>query len=334
MKHSVLDNTVRTASAARLFSPCWRQLLLAIALCLCVTQAARGVLISTKSGEELRGFLIRQDDNQVILDEVRSDGTKARRRLERSEIALIVVTVSADDLATLQHDEPASYRDLAEELAVKRKDPDAHHAALRLYLIAAFLEPETLGRSSLLGMVSLARNPAEERRFRAMLFLLDPDADPAILKEPDRFRPSDREQIDIQNRLLAALRALRRGSKSEALRIAQRPEVKQHLQRYVDILEHHELVTACTPGTNRRKLTPLILQKVIKLELAILFPASSSPAASKVKSAGNSWSHLFKRTAPSPTLPLRLESLTEFDPRKSQFRNGAWIRPRNVNTAP
>ena len=334
MKHPVLDNTARTTAGVRLLSTCWLRVLLTIALCLCVTHAAQGVLISTKSGEEIRGFLIRQDDNQVILDEVRSDGTKARRRLERSEIALIVVTVSAADFATLQHDEPASYRDLAEELAVKRKDPDAHHAALRLYLIAAFLEPETLGRSSLLGMVSLARNPAEERRFRAMLFLLAPDADRAILKAPDRLRPSDREQIDIQNRLLAALRALRRGSKSEALRIAQRPEVKQHLQRYTDILEHHELVTACTPGTNRRKLTPLTLQKVIKLELAILFPVSPGPATFKVKSAGNSWSNLFKRTSPSPTLPLRLESLTEFDPRKSQFRNGAWIRPRNVNTAP
>ncbi|MEE3370476.1 MAG: hypothetical protein VX346_14145 [Planctomycetota bacterium] len=334
MKYSVSNNTIPTTSATRPSSTCWRQLLLAIGLCLCVTQGARGVLVSTKSGEEIRGFLIRQDDNQVIVDEIHADGTKARRRIDRTEIALIVVTVSAADLATLKHDEPTNYRDLAEELAVKRKDPDAHHAALRLYLIAAFLDPERLGRSSLLGMVSLARNPAEERRFRAMLFLLDPDADRALLKEPDRFRASDREQVEIQNRLLAALRALRRGSKSDALRIAQRPDVKQHLQRYEDILEHHELVTACTPGTNRRKLNPLILQKVIKLELAILFPTSPNPAVSKEKSTGKSWSHLFKRTSPGPTLPLRLESLTEFDPRKSLFRNGAWIRPRKANAAP
>ena len=334
MKNTVPNYTVRTISVTRRFSTCRLRLLLAIGLCLCATQGARGVLVSTKSGEEIRGFLIRQNDKEVIVDEVRADGTKARRRIDRTEIALVVVTVSAADLEILQHDQPANYRDLAEELAVKRKDPDAHHAALRLYLIAAFLDPERLGRSSLLGMVSLARNPAEERRFRAMLFLLDPDADRGLLKEPDRFRPSDREEINIQNRLLAALRALRRGSKSEALRISQHPDVKQHLKRYDDILEHHELVTACTPGTNRRKLTPVILQKVIKLELAILFPASPSPAASKEKSSDNSWSHLFKRTSPSPTLPLRLESLTEFDPRKSHFRNGAWIRPRKVNTAP
>ena len=334
MKYSVSTNTILTTSATRPSSTYWRQLLLAIGLCLCATQGARGVLVSTKSGEEIRGFLIRQDDNQVVIDEVRADGTKVRRSIARTEITLLVITVSTAELENLQHDQPSDYRDLAEELAVKRKDPDAHRTALRLYLTAAFLDPQRLGRSSLLGMVSLARNPDEERRFRAMLFLLDPDADRAILKEPDRFRPTDREQIEVQNRLLAALRALRRGSKSEALRIAQRPEVKHHLLRFDDILEHHELITACTPGANRRKLTPLMLHKLIKLELAILFPVSSSPADSKKKSTRNTWSGLFRRTSPDPTLPLRLESLTEFDPRKSHFRSGAWIRPRKANTAP
>ena len=85
-------------------------------------QVASGVLISTRDGAEVRGFLIRQDDTTVVIDEVRPDGTTERRTIARTEIALIVATVSAADLAGLRDDQPADYRDLAEELVVKRKD--------------------------------------------------------------------------------------------------------------------------------------------------------------------------------------------------------------------
>ena len=309
---------------------------LALAGCLCMitTQVASGVLISTKGGEEVRGFLIRQDDATVVIDEVRADGTTMRRTIARTEIALLVVTVAAAELAGLRHERPTDYRDLAEELAVKRKDPEAHRTALRLYLTAAFLDPERLGRSSLLGMVSLARNPHEERRFRAMLFLIDPESDRAVLREPDRFRPADSNAAEVHNRLLAAVRALRHGRKSEALRIAQRADVKQHLKRYRDILEHHELITACTPGIQRRKLTPLMLQKLIKLELAIISPVTSKLESDEEKERRASWSSLFRRMAPEPLRPLRLESLTEFDPSKSRFRSGAWIRPPSAVPTP
>jgi len=50
-----------------------------------------------------------------------------------------------------------------------------------LYLIAAYRNPQELGRSSLLGMTALARTPAEERRFRAMTYLLGDDHDPATV---------------------------------------------------------------------------------------------------------------------------------------------------------
>ena len=49
--------------------------------------------------------------------------------------------------------------------------------ALRLFLIAAHLDPQKLGPSSLLGMSLLASTPAEVRKYRAMAFLLDPKGD-------------------------------------------------------------------------------------------------------------------------------------------------------------
>ena len=94
--------------------------------------------------------------------------------------------MSEERLAELVRSNPDAYREYAEELAEKRKDPDAQQTSIRLFQMAAVLDPQRLGRSCLLGMVPLARDAAEQRRFRAMAYLLDPDHDPALLQASEQ----------------------------------------------------------------------------------------------------------------------------------------------------
>jgi hypothetical protein len=50
--------------------------------------------------------------------------------------------------------------------------------------------------------------------------------------------------------------------------------------------------------------------------------------ADKKKSADNkSWSAVLQRRRLNPVLPLSLETITEFDPRKCHYRDGSWVVP-------
>lgn len=206
------------------------------------------VLLKGQS-EPVRGYLVRQDDSAVVLRELQGDDQTVERTIPRSEIQDVIISVSAERLAALQRDKPDRYREYAEELAEKRKDPDAEATAIRLFLIAAYLDPEKLGRSCLLGMVSLARNDAEQRRFRAMSYLLDPAHDANLLKVTPSAAPPPKEDLDPRQLqfMLRALRLLRQDKKREAQMQARRSKLEQQLPLLTDKITYKEFEEACEP---------------------------------------------------------------------------------------
>ena len=140
------------------------------------------ILYLKDQDQPIRGYYVRENEHAVVLLELLPNGSTAERSVPRSQIDDMIRSVSEERLAALRPENPDGYREYAEELAEKRKDPDAQLTGLRLYQMAAVLEPQRLGRSCLLGMVPLARDAAELRRFRALAYLLDPDHDPALLR--------------------------------------------------------------------------------------------------------------------------------------------------------
>ncbi len=178
---------------------------------------AMGVIIFLKGQEDpIRGYAVRENEHVVVLAQLMSDGTTQERTVSRSEIEDLIKTVSAERLEALQPENADRYREYAEELAEKSKDPDAQLAAIRLFLIAAHLEPQRLGRSCLLALVPLARGAAEQRRFRAMAYLLDSTHDPSVLtmslETTTRPRGPEPPQAEF---LLRALRLLRQGKSAK-----------------------------------------------------------------------------------------------------------------------
>src|SRR5205085_4813507 len=105
----------------------------------------------------------------------------------------------------------------AEELRARRRDPEARDMALRLYLISASLDREHLGRAGLLGMISLARSPDEERKFRAALHLIDPRAPLAV-----HAAAAPAGDTAAPQELLRALRLLRTGKGTTARALAEK----------------------------------------------------------------------------------------------------------------
>ncbi len=223
---------------------------LSLSLLLAVSAGKAEAIIVLLKGQDapVRGYFVRENEHVVVLQQLQSDGSTQERTLSRSEIEEIIRSVDSDRLATLTPSNPDAYREYAEELAEKSKDPDAQVTAIRLFLIAASLQPQRLGRSCLLGMVPLARHEAEQKRFRAMAYLLDPTHDTALLAMPavTRTPKSDLEPRQVEF-LLRALRLLRQGKQRDALAQARRVKLKERLHELTDTITYKEFERACEP---------------------------------------------------------------------------------------
>jgi hypothetical protein len=229
-----------------------KTLLLAVLTCVLlgwIAQPAAAVILRLKNQDApIRGYLVREDANVVIVAELLPDGTTSEHAVLRSEIKDVVRLVSDERLAALQPENPDGYRDYADELSAKREDPDAQLTALRLYQIAAHLAPERLGQSCVASMIPLARSVAEERSFRAMAYLLDPAHDRSILRaaQPQPARSTELEPRQVEG-LLKSLRALRQGDRREALALARRYKLKDRLSQLTDAITDEEFEQACAP---------------------------------------------------------------------------------------
>jgi hypothetical protein len=291
--------------------------------------AARAVIIFPKGGgAEIRGILVRESREAVVVRIPRPDGTYDQQVIGRDQIEDMIRTVSAERLAELRKDNPPGYRDYAEELAEKRKDPDARETALRLYHIAAYLDPAGLGRSCLLGMVALARTPAEERKFRAMVYLLDPEHDTRVLKKDVKRpveRPSGLTPGDAQE-LVESLQLMRRDLWRNALIAARRENVKTAFDYIKHILSYDEFIEM---GERRRTLTPGELRRVLLAEASLIRVIGSTEELPDAKPAVGhvSWSRIMTTSPPTPVPSLSLETLTQYDPAKCEYRDNKWVKP-------
>lgn len=212
--------------------------------------AAADIIYVKEQTQPIRGYFVREDEQTVTLREVRPDGSTAERSIPRDQIEDLIRSVSDQRLSELDPSKPDAYREYAEELAEKRKDPDAQQTSIRLFQIAAVLDPERLGRSCLLGMVPLARTAEEQRRFRAMAYLLDPAHDVALLQSVTQpftnATPSTLEEKQAEF-LLKSLRMLRQGKRKEALAHARRSKLEERLPLLTEAITYAEFEQACRP---------------------------------------------------------------------------------------
>jgi hypothetical protein len=303
-----------------------RQMLanLVFALIFWAAVPASAVIVFQKNSDEpIRGFLITENDTHIVVEELLPSGERQEHVLPNVAIEDIIRAVDVERLAALRPKQPAEYRNYAEDLAVKTEDPEARVAALQLYLIAAHLSPQELGRSCLLGMAALARTPEEERAFRAMAFVLDPDHDPSLLKPPKLVA---RSFVSIKPTQRSALRRavqlLRSGQLTEARNMFRRPPVQAAKAFYSHILnnEDYERAIAAEGG-----LPDKLLRKFIKLEITLSTSSVSDNA--EADREFTPWSKVLSLEDTTPISSLALRTITEFDPRASVYRNRKWVIP-------
>ena len=121
------------------------------------------------------------------------------------------------------------------------------------------------------------------------------------------------EPSETRDTLRRALQLRRQGNRRAAMLNLGRTGVTEELQKYSDVLTLEEF---SQPG-----LPDSLLQKIVSLELALESGAAASDHAPL------SWSQIGGAGATNPVPTLRLETLTEFDPRQCVYRDGRWTTP-------
>jgi hypothetical protein len=173
-------------------------------------------------------------------------------------------------------------------------------------------------------MTALARNPLEERRMRAMSYLLDPAHDASVLKSGASAgasgTASDGDTAGRES-LLTMVRTLRKGQGAVARRLAERDEAEAAFLAHGRGLTQKEFIAIC----RKTQVPPEDLARLIRLELAL---SGAPPADDKPKTdKRSSWTESIAVGDTKPAKPLSLETLTEFDPTQSVYRDGRWIAP-------
>lgn len=320
------------------------------------TQSAWAVVVFVRGSDQpIGGYVVKEDAESLVLRESAGPGQARERTFRKADLTDVIVTVRKDRLEQLRPETPRAYRDYAEELAEKRRDPEARDMAIRLFLIAAWLDPGELGQGALLAMVDLARDPEEASRFRAAAYLQDPRHDPQILKSREADSQSGEARGSLPNAgslpntgslpgagnaasnrargaatspALLAIRQLRRGDVEAARRIAERDGVREEFRSIASIIDYDGFLAACKetklPAETFRKLLAAELQ-LIDLSGAVDRETARRSNAKVEQSRRWSQSIGGRRESLAPSFDLR--RITEFDPSQCRFREGAWSAP-------
>lgn len=273
-------------------------------------------LFPRDGGMPVIGYLVREDEQQIVVKEELPDGSTRETRVLKSQIAERIDAASPQRLAALTPDRPGDYLEYAEELAQRRRDPEARDLALRLYLIAIARGDEPVRASAWRGLVELARTPAQRRTFLAAAAWHGvPLADAA--EQPGTMRPDTRSAARAA--LLEALVRLRQGRGREAQALLQRPGVRDEEAGLAGWLPWDQLVAACASGEPE----PPLLARLLQAELRLREDPSDGTASGRRPP----WSQARVGGGLAPLPSLELDALTPFDPAECVWRDGRWQRP-------
>ncbi|MFN3150574.1 hypothetical protein [Bremerella sp.] len=307
-----------------LFPTSIRSWLILFALVLFSSDALGAVVYVKGQQEPIAGFVESADDMSIQLRIVTPEGDELNRRILRSEIDLLLQPVSPSRLSQLSPDNPKAYREYAEELVEKKTDPEAVETAKRLFMIAAHLDPQTEGRSALLGMTPLMNDPQGVKQLRAMAYLLDPSHDASLLEgQPQAVTTGAALDESVREEVTKVLKMLRHGERSDARQQLQREEVRSAMRQGTSKITPDEclaLVQGTCPGCEQGRIPPYMLQKLVAAELEL----NSSQAASDVKPQ---WGFFLDGTFQEPLPVLSLAKAVGFDPKQCVYRDGKWVEP-------
>jgi len=229
----------------------------------------------------------------------------------------------AEDPETLEKLEPGrwdTYRDVADDLAARHRDPDAIVAAMRLLLIVAYHSEGELRDGALISLRGLARSPDEARRIEALAVRYGNHIAPTTQGSPKKPLPqtlNDTERAEI----LSVVRAIRQGKQEEAQGQIAKPGFADTFAKLGSPLPWTRLESYA----RRKPTTAASIAELAALEATLLGTIPANPAQ-VVSDDLEVWEQITKNSLPA-WHEVDWFDVLPFDPRDCLFRDGKWRRP-------
>ncbi len=289
---------------------------------------AQSILIETGPGKRVGGYLVAEDAKTISVRIKPPGGKEKVEVFERAKVK-VLHRIDRARLEKLSKDNPSGYRDYAEELAAKKGDPESTDLALRLYLIAAYLDRAQFGKSGLLAMSNLAADPADARKYRALAFVIDPAADRSLL-DAKAVKAAAPPGVDAKaaktllQHFRKALEQYRNGEFDKAQANAAVKGVEFYFKAAPGLGDRERFVQACKDAIATKQAADDYVEAAIGAEIWAL--DQMLPTAPTGKQGGG-WSSVLHQGELTAVPLLSLETICEYDPRACVFRNGMWVVP-------
>ena len=295
---------------------------LSFLLCLffCAAPADGDVVWIRGASDPVSGQIVSQSKDQVRI-KVFADGKFGEvKTYPAAQVETTVVNIDPQRLADLNPDNPVAYRNYAEELSAQRSDPAAISLARRLYLLAATNSAKSELRSgSILGLISLATNESQRRKLELYRQLNDPDSrGPKLDSPPAKSNPPTASQRELMLKVIVAIR--REDTETAAGLLSSRENRKslKGLAQFCSLEELDQIAAAKQPSK-------LQLGELLSAELAIRQPEPTTN--SRPQSNKTAWDDLAMEPVSEFSVLPNDTNVTQFDPGKSVYRSGVWVRP-------
>ena len=274
--------------------------------------------------EPLCGRIVSRSDDEIQLEQFEDGKFGEITSIPTKQVDTVIVNFDPERLASLSPDNPVAYRNYAEELCTQRADAAAIHLARRLYLLAgvnaANSSQNALRSGAILGLISLAPDESQRRKLELLYRLNEPGQTKLKPKSKLPLQVNDAPTRAEQELILKVVVAIRQEDSDTAIGLLRSDQNRESIKKWSNLCTPEELdriAAASRPST-------LQLRKLLSVELAVRQPelTNSKPAMTK-----SGWDELAMQPATQFSALPTFANVTQFDPSKSVYRNGIWVRP-------
>lgn len=286
--------------------------------CLVLMLAAEivsAIVVVTDNGRvEVRGYEVTRSESTLVVEALNPDGTRERRTFDLTDPDVQVIdSINRGDLEQLDPNNPRGYFDLAARLEAKVSDPEVHDLVVRLFIIAAHLDPDNLSVQGFRYLAFRGRSIDETRRFNAMLRAIDTSGNSIASQTTDKLQA---EFLFIADQIAK-------------IRIGQAPNLNSAATTF--------LASAIKNAGVRITLSDVIDQQETQIQprsletevglIALEVWLREQAGENKQTKDQSQWSTILHTRKIAPARPFSVKGITEFDPAKSVYSNGEWVVP-------
>lgn len=287
---------------------------LAVVLTSLVDVASAVIVVIDNGRTEVRGYEVSRSTTVLVIDQVKSDGSRERRSFSLTDPDVQVLdAINTADLEQLDPGNPKAYLDLASRLEAKVTDPEVHDLVVRLFLIAAHLDTENLSVQSFRYLSFRGRTVDETNRFKAILRSIDKSGNPVTSQITGK---PQAEFLFIADQI-AQFRIGRAANLNPAAMEFLAASIKNSGVK----LSMSDVIERAKPGVNQVSFETEVA--LVTLEAWLRQQATSE----KNSSAKSDWATLLSTRNIAPARAFTIEGATEFNPAHCVYSNGQWVAP-------